>query len=511
MLSAVQSAPDDSVGLKTATSAQLDLRRRSNVYGTRDRRRMEYKTIPKISSLSEQRGSQSNSNLERLRALPSDGHRRSFTTRFSSRLLCDEDLNSEKYCNKSPSGTSPRGTWSDGAVPTIEQLRYSDKAFRQDDCTYRRQLLQQYSLPVSRRAFSTSQSLRATDWDKTNSLRSDLEPRTPQLARRNSMTAQIMRPSSVNTVEYDNNNAATPPTSVLAPRTDRGLDTDDTGGMAGVEYSDNCSVDMATGSNTTEESSQVERISSRCDHKYSEDALSDTADENGLTKTDVEAANAQTNVQSSISKNSTFDNDSRILSKGQYSVHASNQISPDMAATKIGMLWFRYKRKVARRFEELVYSIELARQVAALTLERYWRGYRARKFVYDEVCRTRIVYWNPSMANQDEALLECYTVNVRGGFTVPPWTVSFPLRYCRHRKIYIAYLKVSAGTYPCKFVVNGEQRTCPWLYPTVLDRDGFENSAVTLAEHPQKTWWSARLNIHRKRAGAPISPVLKDQ
>lgn len=168
--------------------------------------------------------------------------------------------------------------------------------------------------------------------------------------------------------------------------------------------------------------------------------------------------------------------------------------SREEAATVIARAWRVWKKAQELHLAALVNAIQQARHSAAVTIQRVWKGHQLRRFVYDEVCKLRILYWEPSMnLVSNKELEDDWTVKIFGAFTVPAWKSEVVMEYCRIRRMFVLYTNVPQGRYECKFIVNGKHTNCPWLHESIANPDGIENSLITVAAHPLKDWWGKRL------------------
>eukprot|EP01055_Gregarina_sp_Pseudo9_P000805 Gregarina_sp_Pseudo_9__804@NODE_1514_length_1533_cov_8_653280_g1402_i0_p1_GENE_NODE_1514_length_1533_cov_8_653280_g1402_i0NODE_1514_length_1533_cov_8_653280_g1402_i0_p1_ORF_typecomplete_len233_score7_22AMPK1_CBM/PF16561_5/8_5e03AMPK1_CBM/PF16561_5/3_6e10IQ/PF00612_27/2_3e03IQ/PF00612_27/0_0061_NODE_1514_length_1533_cov_8_653280_g1402_i05611259 len=159
----------------------------------------------------------------------------------------------------------------------------------------------------------------------------------------------------------------------------------------------------------------------------------------------------------------------------------------------IARAWRAWRLQRQSEFAALVEAIQEARRAAAITIQRVWKGHQLRRFVHDEVCKLRILYWDPSMKDMPDRELENWTVKIFGSFTVPAWKSEVPMEYCRLRRMFVLHTNLPLGRYECKFIVNGKHTTCPWLHETTSDPLGVENSFITIAAHPLREWWGKRL------------------
>ena len=126
----------------------------------------------------------------------------------------------------------------------------------------------------------------------------------------------------------------------------------------------------------------------------------------------------------------------------------------------------------------MAYKLLHIRQLAAVCIQKYVRGYLLRKQLPFHRFRNtnRLLRWDKPAT----------TVSVRGAFTSPPWTKPIMLTYSKLMGGFVSgalmKLKLPAGAYQFKFIVDGVW-TCSSLYPRVRDYRENENNCMLVVKH----------------------------
>ncbi|XP_026189879.1 uncharacterized protein LOC34622785 [Cyclospora cayetanensis] len=108
------------------------------------------------------------------------------------------------------------------------------------------------------------------------------------------------------------------------------------------------------------------------------------------------------------------------------------------------------------------------RRLAAIEIQKAWRGVLARK-VLDEEWEAWVVKW---VWDKPTAIVE-----VIGDFSSPPWTKRHLMSYCHIRECFVLSLPRRPGRHELKFIVNGRY-VCDGSQTVIADGSGHFNNLI---------------------------------
>ncbi|KEP66263.1 UNVERIFIED_CONTAM: hypothetical protein HHA_260830 [Hammondia hammondi] len=245
----------------------------------------------------------------------------------------------------------------------------------------------------------------------------------------------------------------------------------------------------------------------------------------GVTPDTEKTPRAAKNALESTRKDEHQNEDRRLLqgssaecvSPKAYQEH----IRRENAAKTLQRRWRQRCLSAALDFEALVCCIRHIRTLAAVEIQRIYRGSRLRKILKEELYCLVLTLREEDVVQadgEDDASRDrgrsdregLRSIELIGAFGDHPWEERIRMRFCSVRRCYTAARPYAVGRHLFKFIVDNTYR-CSSQYAQVADPDGNVNNCVDVSEPvppalclaPRFPWPLAR----SFRCGGPPSVV----
>ncbi|KFH15297.1 hypothetical protein TGMAS_260830 [Toxoplasma gondii MAS] len=239
----------------------------------------------------------------------------------------------------------------------------------------------------------------------------------------------------------------------------------------------------------------------------------------------IHGISAAKNALESTRKNEHQNEDRRLLQWSSAECESpkadQEQIRRENAAKTLQQRWRQRCLSAALDFEALVCCIRHIRTLAAVEIQRIYRGSRLRRILKEELHCLILTLREEDVVQADgegDASRErgrgdregLRSVELIGAFGDHPWEERIRMRFCSVRRCYTAARPYTVGRHLFKFIVDNIYR-CSSQYAQVADPDGNMNNCIDVSEPvppalclvPRFPWPLAR----SFRCGGPPSVV----
>ncbi|CBZ52844.1 conserved hypothetical protein [Neospora caninum Liverpool] len=203
---------------------------------------------------------------------------------------------------------------------------------------------------------------------------------------------------------------------------------------------------------------------------------------------------------------------------------------PEIAAKTLQRRWREHFMSAALEFEALVRCIRQIRSLAAVEVQRIYRGSRLRGILREEMHCLVLTLREEDIAQVNGERDACSegprggrqgvrNVELVGAFGDRPWEERVSMRFCGVRRCYTAARPYTVGHHLFKFIVDGSYR-CSGQYAQVADSAGNVNNCIDVADPvppalclaPRFPWPRARAfrRTGRSAASGGDSPLAED-
>nr|CEL66824.1 TPA: hypothetical protein BN1204_026330 [Neospora caninum Liverpool] len=165
---------------------------------------------------------------------------------------------------------------------------------------------------------------------------------------------------------------------------------------------------------------------------------------------------------------------------------------PEIAAKTLQRRWREHFMSAALEFEALVRCIRQIRSLAAVEVQRIYRGSRLRGILREEMHCLVLTLREEDIAQVNGERDACSegprggrqgvrNVELVGAFGDRPWEERVSMRFCGVRRCYTAARPYTVGHHLFKFIVDGSYR-CSGQYAQVADSAGNVNNCIDVAD-----------------------------